>query len=288
MAQQNVSSNKKIPGCITQKDSNYRVIRLKILAGNVDCEQMEKIMDIARRYGRGYISLTTRLNIEIPWVHADMLEAALGELVNAGFVVGSTGPTVRAIVSCKGTVCSHGLGDTQELCRRLDKVYFGTSTPSKFKIGIVGCPNNCGKAQLNDLGFMGQCIPELDADKCAECELCISVCKVRAIERTDEGIRIDRSKCVNCGTCVQQCATGALSVESQGFAVFLGGKFGRRYKIGQRIGDLYTMDEIVELTGKILDYYRANAMPGERFGDMIERLSLDEVAVGLGMAPKQE
>ena len=244
VAQQKVSS-KKIPGCITQRDNNYRVIRLKVLAGNVDCEQMERLIDIARRYGRGYISLTTRLGIEIPWVPADKLETAVEELVNAGFVVGSTGPSVRAIVACKGTICTHGLGDTQGLCRNLDEVYFASSTPAKFKIGIVGCPNNCAKIQTNDLGFMGQCIPEVDAEQCILCEQCVSVCKVGAIEVTQDGVQIDRSKCVNCGKCIRQCATGALSIKSQGFAVFVGGKFGRSYKIGQKIGELYSMEEVV-------------------------------------------
>ena len=262
----------KIPGCILQRDKDYRVIRLKIIAGNIDGEQMNILSDIAKRYGRGYIGITSRMGIEIPWISPASMETAVEELKNAGFTVGSTGPTVRTIVSCKGSICVHGLGDTQELCRRLDKAYFGIPLPAKFKIGIAGCPNNCVKAQLNDLGFMGQCIPKFDGEKCIKCRACVPVCKGKAIEDDGESIRIDRSQCIHCGSCLPACPVGALTAEEQGFAAFLGGKFGRQYRIGRRWDGLFTMDQAVELTGKILTYYKDNANPGERFGDMLGRL----------------
>ena len=31
--------------------------------------------------------------------------------------------------------------------------------PHKFKIAVGGCPNNCVKPNLNDLGIVGQLIP---------------------------------------------------------------------------------------------------------------------------------
>lgn len=266
---------KKIPGCITSRDQEYRVIRLKITAGNVDSDQMNIISDIADRYGRGYVSLTSRMGIEIPWVPKDKLDAAVEELKSAGLVVGSTGPSVRAIVSCKGTVCRYGLEDTQELCRQLDQAFYGMPMPAKFKIGITGCPNNCIKTQLNDLAFMGQSVPKYDEDQCTNCYACVSVCKVKAIEETENGIRIDRNECVNCGSCIKVCPTGALTAADKGYAVFLGGKFGRKYIIGRRMEGLYSIEETVDLTAKILDYYKSNAQAGERFGDMLERTGFD-------------
>jgi NAD(P)H-nitrite reductase large subunit len=45
--------------------------------------------------------------------------------------------------------------DSVGLGLALDKAYHGLTTPSKFKIGVSGCPNNCGEAWLKDLGFFG-------------------------------------------------------------------------------------------------------------------------------------
>lgn len=269
------TTNIKAPGCITQRDKEYRVIRLKVLAANISSEHMAIVSDVAKRYGRSYVSLTSRMGIEIPWVPAESFEAAVEELKEAGFTVGSTGPSVRAIVSCKGTVCRYGLEDTQEICRRLDEKYYGMKTPAKFKIGITGCPNNCIKTQLNDLGFMGQSVPEYNQELCIQCNACIEACKVNAISETDDGVEIDTSKCINCGSCIRVCPTEAITSKEKGLAVYLGGKFGRKYRIGERMNKIYDVDELVELTGKLLDFYKENADGKERFGDMLDRLNVD-------------
>jgi dissimilatory sulfite reductase (desulfoviridin) alpha/beta subunit len=267
--------SKKIPGCITQKDKNYRVIRIKVLAANISSKEMDILSDVAERYGRSYVSLTSRMGIEIPWVPAELLEAAVAELKEAGFSVGSTGTSVRAIVSCKGTVCRYGLEDTQEMCRRLDEKYYGMQTPAKFKIGITGCPNNCIKTQLNDLGFMGQSVPEYNQELCIQCNACIEACKVDAISETDDGIEIDTSKCINCGSCIRVCPTEAIITKEKGLSVYLGGKFGRKHRIGERMSKIYNMDEAIELTGKLIDFYKENAIGKERFGDMLDRLNIE-------------
>jgi len=63
---------------------------------------------------------------------------------------------VRPIVACKGTTCNNGIVDTQSLGRLLDERFFGKNLPAKFKIGITGCQNDCAKAEINDLGFVGR------------------------------------------------------------------------------------------------------------------------------------
>ena len=35
------------------------------------------------------------------------------------------------------------------------------SPAHKFKIAVGGCPNNCVKPDLNDLGIIGQMVPKL-------------------------------------------------------------------------------------------------------------------------------
>jgi dissimilatory sulfite reductase (desulfoviridin) alpha/beta subunit len=146
----------KLKGFIRQKDKEHFVVRVKTQVGNVNSEQMATLSDITRKYGKSYMTFTTRLNIDIPWVAEENLAAVKQAAEEVGLVVGGTGPTVRPIVACKGTICRNSLVDTQGLGKVLDERFFGKKLPAKFKIGITGCPNDCAKAELNDLGFVGQ------------------------------------------------------------------------------------------------------------------------------------
>jgi dissimilatory sulfite reductase (desulfoviridin) alpha/beta subunit len=145
----------KLRGFIRQKDKEHFVVRVKTQVGHVNSEQMAMLSDIAKKYGRSYMTFTNRLNIDIPWVAEENLDAVKQALEEVGLMVGGTGPTVRPIVACKGTICDKGLVDTQGLGKVLDERFFGKKLPAKFKIGITGCPNDCAKAELNDLGFVG-------------------------------------------------------------------------------------------------------------------------------------
>ena len=78
------------------------------------------------------------------------------------------------MVSCKGTTCVFGLYDTQALAKEIHQrfyvEYHDVVLPHKFKIAVGGCPNNCVKPDLNDLGIVGQRVPMLDAGKCRGCK----------------------------------------------------------------------------------------------------------------------
>ena len=127
----------KLRGFIRQKDKSYFVVRVKTQLGNVNSEQLAALSDIAGKYGRGYMTFTTRLNIDIPWVVQENLDAVKQAVEEVGLKVGGTGFTVRPIVACKGTTCNNGIVDTQSLGRMLDERFFGKNLPAKFKIGIT-------------------------------------------------------------------------------------------------------------------------------------------------------
>ncbi|RLI85684.1 MAG: NAD(P)/FAD-dependent oxidoreductase, partial [Archaeoglobales archaeon] len=68
----------------------------------------------------------------------------------------ANGPCVRSVKVCPGkTYCKIGLQETLELGLELEKRYSGLVLPSKFKIGVSGCPNSCTEPVVKDLGFMG-------------------------------------------------------------------------------------------------------------------------------------
>lgn len=89
---------------------------------------------------------------------------------------GGTGSKVRPVVACKGTTCQYGLIDTFQLSEEIHERFFvgynNVKLPHKFKIAVGGCPNNCVKPDLNDLGIVGQRVPQVQLDQCKGCKVC--------------------------------------------------------------------------------------------------------------------
>lgn len=127
--------------------------------GKITAEESRAISEAAERFGSGEIAMTSRLTVEIQGVPFDSIEPMREFLMQAGLETGGTGSKVRPVVSCKGTTCQYGLIDTFSLSEEIhERFYHGYShvkLPHKFKIAVGGCPNNCVKPDLNDLGIIG-------------------------------------------------------------------------------------------------------------------------------------
>jgi NAD(P)H-nitrite reductase large subunit len=66
------------------------------------------------------------------------------------------GLCIRSIKFCPGTTfCKRGKMDSVAMGMKLDEKYHGMSLPSKFKIGVSGCPNCCAESWIKDLGLIG-------------------------------------------------------------------------------------------------------------------------------------
>lgn len=267
----------KLQGYLQQQDKEYFSVRVISNAGNLTAKQMMKVAEISEKYARGTIGFTSRMCVEVPWIKYEDIQAVKAEIADAGLVTGGTGLKVEPLLACKGTVCSYGLIDTQGLCNRLHEKYFSKDLPAKFKIGIVGCPNNCVKAPINNLGFMGQKVPAVLDDKCKGCKLCMSECKANAIEKVAKIVKIDYDKCINCGRCIDACPFKAMVTEKEGVAVFIGGKFGRKYRIGDRLENIVSLEEAEEISEKVIEYYSENGNKGERFADTVDRVGFQNV-----------
>ncbi|MDP2767579.1 MAG: coenzyme F420 hydrogenase, partial [Candidatus Methanoperedens sp.] len=56
----------KKSGYMKQRQKDLFVVRLRMPCGNVTCEQLAGITRIAKKYGTGYIHITTRQGMQIP------------------------------------------------------------------------------------------------------------------------------------------------------------------------------------------------------------------------------
>lgn len=262
---------------LAQKQEGYFAVRILSRVGNFTSKELVSIANIAESYGKGYVSVTNRLTAEIPYIKYEDIEKVKEEIKKNNLVNGGTGKKIRPIMACKGTVCVHGLIDTQKLGGEIQDKFFAKELAAKCKIGVVGCPNNCGKAQLNDIGIMPQVKTKINHEKCVACGKCTTVCKEKALIKEGKEIIYDKDKCVNCGKCADVCPFKAIDKIEEGIAIYLGGRFGRKAMLGKPLNRLFKEDEVIDTIEKILNYYKENANSLERIGKMIERIGFEEV-----------
>lgn len=272
-------------GCLQDKRFedvfNVRVITKN---GKITSSEQQKIAEAAEKFGSGEVTMTTRLTLEIQGVPYDNIEPVRDFLKEAGLETGGTGSKVRPVVSCKGTTCQYGLIDTFALSERLHDLYYtgyhDVSLPHKFKIAVGGCPNNCVKPDLNDLGIIGQRVPEIDHAKCRGCKICQveKACPIHVARMQDDKITIDPAECNHCGRCIAKCPFGAVNESAVGYKVYIGGRWGKRVAGGQPLDKVFTSeDEVVELVERAILFFRDEGQSGERFADTIARLGFDYV-----------
>ena len=145
-------------GFITNKGTNRFSARVITVNGRLTAHQLRFLADAAETFGEGIV-FTTRLTAEIIGIPYERIEEFTAFLEKEGMETGGTGARVRPVVCCKGTTCRFGLldsyGISEEIHRRFYKGYHHVPLPHKFKIAVGGCPNNCVKPSLNDVGIMG-------------------------------------------------------------------------------------------------------------------------------------
>ncbi|MDI9394832.1 MAG: 4Fe-4S binding protein [Euryarchaeota archaeon] len=267
----------KSKGFLPQRQENMFSMRLKVVSGNLDAEKLREIADAAERYGSGYVHITSRQQIEVPFVKLEAAEEASDELEKKGISGGSAGKRVRAVVACQGNrVCRNGLIDCQELACMIDEKYFGKAVPKKFKIAVTGCPAACMRPQDNDFGVMGTVKPEIFGENCVGCKRCEKACKVGAIKVLEDKACIDTEKCILCGACIAACQKDALRAEKTGCTIFVGGKAGRQPRPGTKLIELADEEQLFSVLEKTFEYYRREGLDGERFGDLLDRLGFEK------------
>lgn len=259
---------------------NARVITRN---GKITAQEARAIAEAAEKFGSGEVAMTSRMTIEIqkiPFANIQPLTAFLAEY---GLEVGGTGPKVRPIVSCKGTTCHFGLIDTfglsEAIHQRFYKGYHEVKLPHKFKIAVGGCPNNCVKPDINDLGIIGARAPIFDASQCKGCKKCgvAEACPIGAAALKEGKLEIG-ANCNLCGRCLGKCPFGAVTHAGEGYRIFIGGRWGKKVARGVPLNKVFTSkEEVLDTIEKAILLFRDQGIAGERFGDTIARLGFEAV-----------
>lgn len=260
-------------GFMRQKQKNHFSLRLRSVGGTFTAEQLAKVAEVSEKYGKGYVHLTSRQGVEIPFIKLEQIDEVKKELAGGNVVPGVCGPRVRTVTACQGAaVCPSGCIDTYTLAQELDARYFGRELPHKFKFGITGCQNNCLKAEENDLGIKGGIQVKWKPDQCIQCGVCVKACRTNAITLENGKIEIEEAKCNFCGRCTKACPTDAYE-ETSGYIVSFGGLFGNSINKGEAvIPFIEDHDKLLKVCDAAITFFEKNALAGERFKFTIDRI----------------
>ena len=287
---------KRLKGLGCLQDKRYDdVFNIRVITrnGKITVDEQRAVAEAAERFGSGEVTMTTRLTLEIQGVRYEQIEPCIAFLQDHGLDAGGTGSKVRPVVSCKGTTCQYGLIDTFGLSEKLHERFYvgyhGVELPHKFKIAVGGCPNMCVKPDLNDLGIVGQRVPQIDLGKCRACKVCqvVRACPMGDAQVGADGkVTIDAAACNHCGRCVGSCPFGAVEEGLAGYKVYIGGRWGKKTAHGRALDKIFTSeDEVMGVVERAILFFRDEGESGERFADTVARLGFDYVQDKLLTAP---
>lgn len=148
-------SENELDGAILQRDKKTYAIVPRTPLGLVTPEALERIAAAARKFEIPIIKLTSAQRIALVGIEPEKLSDVWEELeMEVGRAVE---PCMHYVQACPGTeVCKFGQQDSLGMGARLDKEFVGTGLPGKAKIGVSGCPMNCGESYMRDFGCFGK------------------------------------------------------------------------------------------------------------------------------------
>ena len=271
-------------GFLNNRGTDLFSARVLTVNGKVTAAQQRCMADAAEKFGNGELLYTTRLSVEIPGIPYENIDEFREFIAKENLITGGTGAKVRPVVSCIGTTCQYGLLDSyaisEEIYKRFYDGYGDVALPHKFKIAVGGCPNNCVKPNLNDVGIIGQRIPKVDTDICKGCKKCAieAACPNKAAKVVDGKITIDEAQCRHCGRCVGKCPFHTIEDGTYGYKIYIGGRWGKKVSKGRALGKIFTSrEETLDVIEKAILFFRDHGNKGERFAETIERIGFENV-----------
>jgi len=290
------------------KKRGVTALRIRVPGGRLDVGCLDVIKNIAETFGDGTVHITTRQGFEVPGIPmakipqvneavAPLLagmESAIGVEIadlNHGYPAAGT----RNVSACIGnSVCTFASYNTTDLARKIERLIY----PNDFhvKIAVTGCPNDCIKAHMQDIGVIGMVLPVYDATRCIGCEACVKNClKVSsgALNMSNYKVKRDHQRCLGCGECVLKCPTSAWTRGEKYYRLVIMGRTGKRNpRLARTFARWISEEAVLKITANMYGFIEKHidrSLPKEHVGYIVDRAGLpvfrEEALQGVGLGP---
>ncbi len=276
------------------RDRDITALRIRVPGGHLPVEYFDIIKEVAQKYGNGTVHITTRQGFEVPGIPMEMvdkvnrliapilkgLEKDIGVQVNDE-EIGYPAAGTRNVSGCIGNrVCPFANYDTTDLALKLERIIY----PNDYhvKIAVSGCPNDCIKAHMQDIGVLGQVEPLYNPDRCISCGACVDNCHKRstgALTMVNYRVERDEKRCLGCGECVLTCPNSAWTRGSNYYRVVIMGRTGKKNpRIARTFLEWVSEDTVLKVVANMYDYIEKHIdrrLPKEHVGYIVDRTGLN-------------
>ena len=172
---EDVFSRLHLVGLYTVRQDGFFMVRTKVPGGRLTAEQARALGEIAAEFatapdayggenqnpifGDGYLDITTRQGIQLHWVEAEDVPEIWDRYEEVGLTtLQASGNTLRNVVTCPAAGIGEESIDVRHLADDVADAFEGNrryaNLPRKFKVSLSGCHENCGRAEVQDFGFV--------------------------------------------------------------------------------------------------------------------------------------
>lgn len=275
------------------KQEEKTALRIRVTGGHLNVKHFDLLKEIANTYGNGTVHITSRQGFEIPDI--DFANIPIINKMIAPYILeteidhgvqienpeeGYPSAGTRNISACIGNrVCPFANYDTTAFAYEIEKTVF----PNDYhvKIGLTGCPNDCMKVQLQDIGIIGQVERQYDEYRCISCNACVKNCKRRvtgALSMVNYKIKLDKTRCIGCGECIMKCPSNAWHRNPENFfRVVIMGRTGKRNpRLAANFLEWVDKDSIIKILKNLYIYIdtfidKSNPDGKEHVGYIVDR-----------------
>lgn len=145
----------------SRMQANYSMVRVKVPAGILTPEQLEKLAFLSDAFSIGSAHVSTRENVQLHWVHLDDVSEVMRGLVDVGLTTREAcGNTIRNIVcSPFAGVCPDEPFDATPYAKAVARFFLrnpmNQNLPRKFKFNFACCENEKHNlSRIADIGLV--------------------------------------------------------------------------------------------------------------------------------------